>query len=109
MVPAIEWAADRAAASDIRIVEATHGIRAQQTADRAGVDRAVMVIGPIQIDHHVALLGRIADAPDETAPGNRIAFEPAQLNRAMVFDVDHFRMSGNSHRSKNRRRCETPK
>jgi hypothetical protein len=81
----------------VRIEEASHGLRIHQRFHRARWDAAVMVVGPVEADDHVALRFIKTDAPNKTAAGHICAGERRKIERTSVLMSTVSERAGDAH------------
>ena len=67
-----------------------HRLRRLKCANRHAIDVTVVIVGLVELHDHVAIFLIVADAPNEAAVVDRLAFERSEVDRATVFHVHRF-------------------
>ena len=75
-------------ASDIGIVEATHGSGRKPLVHNGLWHFAIVVVGRFELDDDVLIRGVVAEPIDDAASSDLLAGEGFEIDRATIFHVD---------------------
>src|SRR3954454_2020890 len=76
------------AAFDIRPVIASHRGRVQKRIERVLRQIAILVVGRVALDQHMAAFGIVADPADDAAPGDVLTVERLEIDRSAILHVN---------------------